>query len=274
MNTQESNDDQIIGLIAGSGNVPLFFAKKAAEKGFKVISIALTNSIDKALKPHVEKNYHLGIGKSEKIVEVLKRENVQGVLMLGKVDKSVLFKPQLFDARSRKFFKRLVTHEDKSLLVGVIKELESEGFSVLDQKEYLSELFPKKGILTKNKPEEEAMRDIEYGFPIAKKLADMEIGQTIVVKNQTVIAVEALEGTNRALERGCSLAKGGCVAIKVCRTGQDYRYDAPGVGDKTIHALIKGKASALAIEAEGVMIAEMEDVINAANLSNFPIIAI
>lgn len=274
MNTQESNNKKVIGLIAGAGSVPLFFAKKATAMGLQVISIGLSNSIDKALKPYVEKNFSIGIGKSEKIVQVLKDENVQGLLMLGKVDKSVLFQPQLFDLRSLKFLKRLATHEDKSLLVGVIKELETEGFVVLDQKEYLSELFPKKGVLTKSKPKEEAMRDIEYGFPIVKQLADMEIGQTIVVKNKTVVAAEAVEGTDRTLERGCAIAKEGCVVVKVSRTGQDYRYDAPGVGEKTIQALIKGKASALAIEAERVMIAEMEDVICVADSADFPIIAI
>jgi len=274
MYTQESNDIKVIGLIAGAGSVPPFFAKKAAAMGLQVISIGLSSSIDKTLKPYVEKNYSLGIGKSEKIVKVLKNENVQGVIMLGKVDKSVLFQPQLFDLRSLKFLKRLATHQDKSLLVGIIKELENEGFAVLDQKEYLSELFPQKGVLTKNLPEENAMRDIEYGFPIAKQLADLEIGQTIVIKNKTVVAAEALEGTDRTLERGCSIAKEGCVAVKVSRTGQDYRYDAPGVGEKTIQALIKGKASALAIEAERVMIAEMEDVIGVANSAGFPIIAI
>jgi UDP-2,3-diacylglucosamine hydrolase len=274
MNTQESNNKKIIGLIAGAGSVPLFFAKKAAAMGFQVISIGLSNSIDKTLKPYVEKNYSIGIGKGEKIIQVLKNEKVQGLLMLGKVDKSVLFQLQLFDSRSMKLLKRVATHEDKSLLVGVIKEFESEGFEILDQKEYLSELFPQKGVLTKNKPEESAMRDIEYGFPIAKELADMEVGQTIVVKNKIVVAAEALEGTDRTLERGCSIAKEGCVAVKVSRTGQDYRYDAPGVGERTIKALIKGKASALAIEAERVMIAEMEDVIRAADSAGFPIIAI
>ncbi len=274
MNAQESNKQKTIGLIAGAGSVPLFFAKKAAEKGFDIVSIALSNSIDKELKPYVKKNYSIGIGKSEKIIQLLKQENVQGLLMLGKVDKSVLFQPQLFDLRSLKFLKRLATHEDKSLLVGVIKELESEGFSVLDQKEYLGELFPSKGILTKSKPNDEAMMDVEYGIPIAKRLADMEIGQTIVVKNKTVVAVEALEGTDKTLERGCSIAKKRCVAIKVSRTDQDYRYDAPGIGERTIETLIKGKASALAIEAERVMIAEMESVIKMADSASLPIIAV
>ena len=268
------NKKQIIGLIAGAGSVPIFFAKKAAEKGFPVVSVALSTSIEKALKPYVKKNYSVGIGKSEKIIQLLRRENVQSLLMLGKVDKSILFQPQLFDLRSLKFLKRLTTNEDKTLLASVIQELESEGFLVLNQKEYLGELFPSKGILTKKKPDKEAMIDVEYGMPIAKQLADMEIGQTIVVKNKTVIAVEAIEGTDKTIERGCSITKKGCVAVKVSRTGQDYRYDAPGIGEKTIETLIRGKASALAIEAEGVMIPEMEEVIKIANLASFPIIAV
>ena len=273
MNTQESNN-KTIGLIAGTGNVPIFFAKKAAAQGFGVISIALSNSIDKALRPFVKTNYSIGIGNSEKILHVLRREHVKGIIMLGKVDKSILFKPQLFDARSRQFFKRLVTHEDKSLLVGIIKELESEGFSVLDQKEYLSELFPQKGILTKKEPSAEAMRDIEYGFPIAKKLADLEIGQTIVVKNKTVVAVEAIEGTDNTLARGCELSHGKCVALKVSRTNQDYRYDVPGIGTETIKSLINGKASVLAIEAERVMVVDQSKVVAMADQENLSIVSI
>jgi DUF1009 family protein len=274
MDTQEPNNKNPIGLIAGIGNIPLLFVKKAAEKGIPVIAIALSSSVDKVLKPLVEKSYSIGIGKSDKIVRALKQENVQGLIMLGKVDKSILFQPQIFDLRSLKLLKRVVTHEDKSVLVGVIRELEAEGFYVLDQKEYLGELFPQKGTLTKKEPDEKAMQDIKYGYPIAKKLANMEIGQTIVIKNKTVVAVEALEGTDKTLERGCSLANGQCIAVKVSRTGQDYRYDAPAVGKRTIETLLKGKASALAIEAEMVMISEMEEVIEAANLAGFPIIAI
>ena len=109
------------------------------------------------------------------------------------------------------------------------------------------------------------MEDIKFGFPIARKLADMEIGQTLVIKNKSVIAVEAFEGTDKAIQRGCELAKGNCVVIKVSRTNQDYRYDSPGIGPQTIKTLIAGGASVLALEAERVMAVEQEQVLKMAD---------
>ena len=194
--------------------------------------------------------------------------------MLGKVDKKIIFSPSFFDLRALTFFKNLISQEDKTLLLGVIKEIEKEGFSVLDQKELLGEVFPEKGVLTKRKPTIKEIEDINFGIPIAKKLADMEIGQTIVVKNKTVISVEAIEGTDSALARGCELSRGKCVAIKVSRTNQDYRYDVPGIGPQTLQSLIKGGASVLAMEAERVMVVNQEELVEAADRAKISIVFI
>jgi len=147
----------------------------------------------------------------------------------------------------------------------MIEELEKEGVRVLSQKDFLSEIYPKKGVPTHRKPSPKELEDIKFGFPIAKKLADMEIGQTLVVKNKSVIAVEAFEGTDKAIQRGCELTQGNCVVIKVSRTNQDYRYDSPGIGPQTIKTLIAGGASVLALEAERVMAVEQEQVLRMAD---------
>lgn len=273
MTKSSSHPFERIGLIAGGGEIPIYFAQKADSKGIKVVSIAFSDEIDSRLQPYVEKHYSIGILKSEKILRTLKEEKVERLILLGKVEKSIIFQPHIPDMRTLKFLKRMMTHEDKTLLEGVIKELEDEGFIILDQKTYLQELFPEQGVLTARQPTEEEWEDVRYGMEMARKLADMEVGQTIVVKNKTVVAVEAAEGTDKALERGCALAKGKCVAVKVSRTNQDYRYDCPGVGQRTVETLTRGSASVLAIEADRVMMADRQEVVSAADRAGIAIVS-
>ena len=199
---------------------------------------------------------------------------MKDLLILGKVDKTVVFKLQKFDLKALQFLKNIMTHEDKVLLLGVIAELEKEGFKVLNQKEFLSEIFPQKGGLSSRVPTRQELEDIEFGLPIARKLADMEIGQTLIVKNKTVVAVEAMEGTDRAIQRGCELAHKNCVVIKVSRTNQDYRYDSPGIGPQTIRMLAEGKAGVLALEAERVMVVEQKKVVALANEAKIAVVSV
>jgi hypothetical protein len=263
-----------IGLLAGAGEVPAHFARKAGQRGISIIAVSFSDEIHVKLEPLVEKAYSIGIGKPGKIFKTFKNENVTDLVMLGKVDKKIIFRPGFFDLRAIKFFKRLISHEDKTLLLGVINEIEKEGFNVLDQKELLGEVFPKQGVLTQRKPSIEEMEDIKFGIPIAKTLADMEIGQTIVVKNKTVVSVEAIEGTDKALDRGCELSRGKCIAIKVSRTNQDYRYDVPGIGSLTMESLISGGASVLAVEAGRVMIVDQEKVVEMADRAKISLVCV
>ena len=261
-----------IGLLAGAGEVPAYFAQQAAQRGIHVIAVSFSDEIHTRLEPLVEKAYSIGIGKTGKIFKTFKNENITDLVMLGKVDKKIIFRPSFFDLRALKFFKSLASHADKTLLLGVIKEIEKEGFNVLDQKELLGEVFPGKGVLTERKPTIKEMENINFGISIAKKLADMEIGQTIVVKNKTVISVEAIEGTDKALERGCELSREKCIAVKVSRTNQDYRYDVPGIGPQTIESLINGRASVLAMEAGRVMIVDQGKVVETADRAKISIV--
>ena len=252
-----------VGLIAGSGEVPIYFARKASQLGIKIVSVGFSEEIQNSLTAFSEQSYSIGVGQAGKILDTFQKNDVKDLLILGKVDKGIVFKLQKFDLKALKFLKNIVTHEDKILLLGMIDELKKEGFTVLSQKEFLSEIFPPKGNLTRRKPSKQELEDIDFGLPIARKLADMEIGQTLIVKNKTVVAVEALEGTDQAIQRGCELAQGKCVVIKVSRTNQDYRYDSPGIGPKTIRMLIEG--SVLALESERVMVVEEEKVVDLAN---------
>jgi len=263
-----------IGLLAGTGEIPVYFAERAAQKGIRIVSVSFSDEIHEKLESLVDKAYSIGLGKTGTIFQTFKKENITDLVMLGKVDKKIIFKPSFFDLRAVKFFKNLISLEDKTLLLGVIREVEKEGFHVLDQKELLGEIFPGKDVLTARKPTSEEMEEIQFGFPIAKKLADLEIGQTIVVKNKTVVAVEAIEGTDKALERGCELSRGKCTAVKVSRTNQDYRYDVPGIGPQTLESLINGGASVLALEAGRVMVVNQSKVVEMADRANMSIVCV
>jgi len=263
-----------IGLLAGTGEVPVYFAEQAAQSGIYIVSVSFSDETHSNLEPLVDKAYSIGLGKTGKIFKTFKDENITDLVMLGKVDKKIIFKPSFFDLRAVKFFKNLISQEDKTLLLGVIKEVEKEGFHVLDQKELLGEVFPGKGVLTGRRPSIKEIEEIKFGLPIAKKLADMEIGQTIVIKNKMVVAVEAVEGTDKALKRGCELSRGKCIAVKVSRTNQDYRYDVPGIGPQTLESLINGGASVLALEAGRVMVVNQLRVVEMANQANMSIVCI
>ncbi len=263
-----------IGLVAGAGDIPVYFARKAQEMGLTVVSVSFTDEIGEALAPFVHKNYSISPVKGGKILKQFEADNIHDVVILGKVDKGMIFKPQMFDMVSLKFVMSLATRQDKNILTRLMEELEDRGITVIDQKEIMEELFPKKGVLTKTQPSKKALEDIEFGFPVARYMADNEIGQTLVVKDKTVIAVEAVEGTDRTIERGCDLSQGECVVIKVSRTDQDYRYDSPGVGPKTLQGMIDGKASVLALEAGRVMVVEIEQVVDMADRAGLAIVCV
>ncbi|NIQ00125.1 MAG: UDP-2,3-diacylglucosamine diphosphatase LpxI [Nitrospinaceae bacterium] len=265
---------QRIGLIAGAGEIPVYLARKAQEKGLSVVSIAFTDEIDARLKPFVEKNYSISLSKSGKIFKALHDENIREVLIVGKVEKKMIFRPQLFDMETLKMILSFRTHQDKNVMLRIIDEIESRGITVLDQMDYLQELYPEKGVLTRKTPSEKVRADIEFGLPIARYMADNEIGQTIVVKNKTVIAVEGVEGTDQTIERGCALSQGGCSVIKVSRTQQDYRFDSPGIGTRTLQGMIQGEAAALALEAGRVMIIERDQVLEQADRAGISILCV
>jgi DUF1009 family protein len=268
-----SESERRIGLLAGAGDIPVYFARKAQQNGIRLVSVGFSSEIQSLLAPYSEKSYSIGVGRWSKISKTLQEENIQDLLILGKVDKSVIFRPQLFDLRTLKFIKNVINREDKTLLLGAIDEMAKDGFCVLDQREFMMEIFPSEGVLSKRQPTQEEMQEVAFGFPIAKKLADMEIGQTLVVKHKAVIAVEAIEGTDRAIERGCQLSKGSAVVIKVSRTGQDYRYDCPGIGPQTLEGMAKGGARVLALEADRVLLVEQAKVMEIADRAGIAVVS-
>jgi DUF1009 family protein len=253
-----------LGLIAGKGNLPVILASEANSKGVTIISIAFTQESAESLRPFSEMVYQYSIGEAGKILKSLKKEGIQDVLMVGKVEKGFLFQNLKFDLTAIKILSRLKNRNDDTIMIAIIHELEREGMRVVDQRLFLKSLFPSKGILTKNTPDEREKRDIEYGFRVAKEIAALDIGQTVVVKDQAILSVEAIEGTDEAIRRGCCLCRSGAVIVKVAKPNQDPRFDIPTIGITTIETIREGKGSALALEAEKTIVINKDKVVKIA----------
>jgi UDP-2,3-diacylglucosamine hydrolase len=238
-----------VGLVAGEGELPEIVVRAMLARGLDIVAIALSEPTYAQLRPLLRRLHCLGVGQGNKIIETLKREGVQELVLIGRVSKDVLFRRWRFDSRAWRVLRRVKSFRDDILLTEIIREFESEGIHVVEQTHFLPELCPGAGILTRRRPTRREWQDIDYGFNVARSLGKLGIGQTIVVKRGTILAVEGMEGTDEAIIRGCHLAREGAVVVKVSRPGQDLRLDMPTVGMKTLQVMHDGRAAVLAIEA-------------------------
>jgi hypothetical protein len=263
-----------LGVIAGAGDLPAIVAGAAHAQGYAVISIALTEAVSASLAPLSTRLYQYGPGQVSRILHVLREEQITELLLIGKIDKRVLFDRFRLDLHALRFLFRLPNRDDDTLLSAVIHELEREGFQVLSPQQFLADRFPQKGVLTKRKPTQREWRDIEYGVTLAKEIGKLSIGQTIVVRDRVVLAVEALEGTDEVITRGCNLSKGKAVVVKVSRPHQDMRVDVPTVGLQTVERMKEGKATVLAIEAAKTLLVDPQAMIEKAEHAAISIVAV
>ncbi|RMF90741.1 MAG: LpxI family protein [Nitrospinota bacterium] len=263
-----------LGLLAGGGELPLLVARAARAQGYSVVSIALTDTTPTALQGISERMYRLSPGQAHRILSTLRQERISEVLLIGKVNKEILFERFRFDLRALRLLFRLPNRDDDTILAAIVTELEGEGFHVLPPLHFLADQVPSKGVLTRRRPTRREWADIEYGVPLAREIGRLGIGQTIVVRDQMVLAVEALEGTDETIRRGCALGKEGAVVVKVSRPQQDLRLDMPTVGLQTIRCLAEGKAAALAIEAEKTLLVHGEEMLEEAERAGLSVVAV
>jgi UDP-2,3-diacylglucosamine hydrolase len=262
-----------IGLIAGNGAFPLAFARAARQKGIRVVAVAHEGETQPELAELVDSIYWIKVGQLGKLIRIFQEQGVKDVLMAGGIKKTRLF-GGIPDMRGFALLARLLHKKDDSLLRAVADELESEGLIVRESTLYLDNLLSPEGVLTKRRPSEDERRDIEFGWQIAKEIGRMDIGQTVVVKDQAVLAVEAIEGTDEAIRRGGRLCGKGAVVVKICKPKQDLRFDLPAVGTQTIMTMKEVNASCLAIEAGKTIILDREAVIGGAEKAGISIVAV
>lgn len=280
-----------LGLIAGNGRFPFLLLDAACAHGLEVVVAAIKEEtepeIDEraAADPHV-RVYWLSLGELSKLIETFHKENVTRAVMAGQVKHKQIFSSIRPDWRLAKLLLSLRTRNTDMLLGAVAKVLGDEGIELISSTAYLEPLLAKAGVLTERAPSEQERSDIAYGREVALAVAGYDIGQTVVVASQACVAVEAMEGTDAAIERAGTimktLAEEGdastldrrLTVVKVAKPNQDMRFDVPVIGLKTIEAMEQARATCLAIEAGRTLIFDRSTVLLRANTAKIAIVAV
>ena len=254
------NDGERIGLIAGDGRFPIIFADNVRRLGFTVSAIAHLGSTLPELESYVEHIHWLKIGQFSKALAALKKDGVRRAVMLGGIKKTNVFTTLRPDLRALAIFSRLKHWKDDAILREVAGELEREGIQICESTFGLEGILADEGYLTNRKPSKKEEDDIQLGWETLTTLGQLDIGQCVVVKNQVIVAVEAVEGTDEAITRGGTLGGKGAVVVKRTKPHQDLRFDLPAIGPQTIRTMMAVQASVLAIEAGRTVILDREEV--------------
>ena len=253
-----------VGLIAGNGKLPELFLKQCQKKGIELFSVYLFDSVEESIKNH-SNSVKYSVAQPGKIISHFKRNGLSHIIMLGKVEKDLIFSNLKFDFTATKILLSAKNKKDKNILKAIINYIESEGITVLPQNYLMDDYMVKQTVYTKYSPSAEEEKTIEIGIEAAKMLTDIDAGQTVVVKNQSVIALEGIEGTDKAILRGGELAGKNCIVVKMARKNQDYRIDIPTIGLETVKKVAEIKGRGIVVEADKMLFIDQEEVINYAN---------
>lgn len=277
---QKTKNALSLGLIAGEGKLPVILAQAAQEKGYRVVAFALSETAEHELEGTVSKIYQVAPGQLGRNRQLFLNEGLSQAVFVGKVPKlNLLRNITKLDWTAIKTLAKLPNLNDDTIQFAVGDFMETSGIKVLTQSEFLRHLFPDVGVLSKRQPTIEEYADIDYGFKIAKEIARLDIGQTVIVRQRMILAIEAIEGTDEAIKRAVHYARGPVVVIKVAKPNQDQRFDIPTVGMNTLHSMLgestdKIKGSVLAIEAKETMVVEKEEMIKFCDEHNMAMVAV
>lgn len=263
-----------LGILAGTGKLPVECARAAKQLGYEVYAVGLLADSDPSIAQFSKDYQFISVAQLDAILNYLKVNQIQKVTMIGKVTKELLFNGAVQpDARMLQLILSLPDRRDDTIMMAFVRELAKAGIQAFDQTTLIRKLMPRRGTITKREPTDQERQDMDFGFRIAKELGRLDIGQTVVVKARAVMALEAIEGTDACIERGGKLACGGAVVAKVSKPQQDNRFDVPTVGYRTIENMANVGATALAIEAGKTLLVEREQMISLADAKGIAIVA-
>jgi DUF1009 family protein len=264
-----------LGLIAGEGEFPILFAKAASALNKPVILIGLSGHTDRRVEAFVKEAHYISLGALADLIDVLKKTRVRNVVLAGAVPKKEMYNTSGLDSTAQEFMVKGKNKGDDHLLKAFSLFLKARcGVSVVDSRSFLKDSLAKKGVLTKRAPSETEWKDIRFGRSIVKGIGKLDIGQTIVVKNGVVLAVEAIEGTDQAIRRGGQLANGGAVVVKMSKPNQDLRFDLPCVGLETLESLKSVQSRVLAVESKKTLMLNASQIIERADAENITVVGI
>jgi DUF1009 family protein len=269
---------QKVGIVAGAGLLPLMAASalESQNKEFKIYAVKESLFLTQPEADRFSsKTEIISIARFGSFLKSLQKNNITKLLLLGKVEKINLFKNFNFDFKTLIILKSLINKNDDSLFKAMLREFEKLKIEVLRQDAYLKELYLTEGISTKKKPSKPDLEDITYGLEYAKKMGGLDVGQTVIVRNKSILAVEAIEGTDECIKRGGQLSNGkGAIVCKVEKTKQDKRFDVPTVGLNTLETMHRYGCHVLALEAGKVFVVSPSDVIARANQLKIAIVSV
>jgi DUF1009 family protein len=272
-----------VGLIAGGGRLPFLVAAGARKRGLKVICVGLTGYVEEPLAGEVDAFYHAGVARPGSWIRRLRQHHVTRAIMVGRVTKSHLFTPwrivqYLPDWRAFRVYYWRLRGKDKrtdTLLSALAEELAGGGIHLENTTMYCQEHLAEAGVMTSHSPGSHVEQDIEFGWPLAKKLGELDIGQALAVKEREVIAVEAIEGTAEMIKRAGRFCRaGGWTLIKTSKPKQDMRFDVPCVGPETIRDLAANGGRCLVIEAQKTIIIDKPQTLDLANQLGIAVVGV
>jgi DUF1009 family protein len=271
-----------VGLLAGSGRFPVLFAERAQRLGMPVVCVGIRNEAAPELAGLVQCFYWAGVARLGRMIRCFKREGVRRVVMAGKVTKAVMHTPWrvlalLPDWRMFRawYGQPRPDNRDDSLLLGLIAEFEADGLHFESALNLCPELLVRPATLTRRKASAREDTDIHFGWSLAKEMGRLDVGQSVAVKERAVLAVEAIEGTDRAIARAGELCRsGGFVVVKVAKPQQDMRFDVPTVGCTTIETMRRAGGRVLAIEAGKTIVIDEAETVALADRYGIAIVAL
>lgn len=264
-----------VALIAGRGAMPVKIIEELKAQGKKVLLLGIKGVTPEDLALHVDDVEWGGIAKLGRARSICLKYNAKEAIMAGLIKHNRIFSLSFLnmDLVTLKAFLSLPDLRADTICKKVIDIFQSKGVSFIHTTDVLKRYLAKDGVLTHKKPSKKVFENIEFGLHLAKELGRLDIGQCVVVKDKSVVAVEAMEGTDKCIQRAGDIAGSGCVVIKLSKPKQDTRFDVPVIGKNTIEKLVKIKAEAIAIEANKTLIID-DEVIALANQNGISIVSI
>jgi DUF1009 family protein len=264
-----------IAIIAGAGSFPLHVAREAKRQGASVSAVGIRGWVDPALAGAVEAYEEVAVGELGRLIQFLKARQIPQVVMAGKVTKAVLLDQETqFDPEAIGILRAVRDVSVTGLLGAIGERLSREGIRLLDSSTFLQEALCPVGPVTARGPSVSEQADIQVGLSVARTLAALDVGQTVVVKGRVVIAVEALEGTDATIRRAQTLAGRDLVVVKAAAPDQDRRFDLPVIGLETVTSLQQGGVSCLAVEAGTTLLLDRAALIAAANAAGMCLVGV
>ena len=264
----------VIGLIAGNGRFPILFAEAARRQGIKVVVAASKGDASYLITFSADEVRWFSSGEFRAMFTFFRARGVKSILMAGQINPDTLFNEKFqADDEYKAVFAALADRRCDTIFGAVADRLKAEGLELLDSTLLLKGFLAPKGTLTRHAPTEIELADTEFGVGIAKHIGSIDIGQTVVIKGKAILAIEAMEGTDRCILRGGAIARSGAVVVKASKPNQDSRFDVPVIGPRTIQTMVKARAEVLAIEAGKTLIIDRDKTVALADRNGITIVA-